>query len=334
MTGFIKVPRDLIEDVFRTPEYDEFHAFLWLVSKAQRRRKTVRFMNELYNLDRAQLVVTTRKTATCWGWSEARVRRCFKKWKEKSLIDCVADAGATIITICNYDEFSGSYRVTDAPTDAPKKENRRTADAPIYKGEREKYGGGRARAREPDSNLPADPEPPPEPPPEGPEPIEARSYRERLLMAMNLDPNTTVTATGKMILGREEMLVAEAWLERDGLPEWVVIEVISEITRGLIKRGHKVPTSVKYFAQPIARYVAEIEHQRNGGANVEHHSNHSADLARRAAANGPMAGHSSASRGGAGSGVVAAAMRSRRRRMEDATRQGVREPEHGSEDGA
>lgn len=154
--GFIAVPRELFDNLIFSPEpFTELQAFIGLVADASWKPRRVRLARGAVDLQRGQLLASTRFLAERWQWPEPRVRRFLtrisgrrandaqndasngaqKETQFDALIDAQATRDGTIITIRNYEVFqkatdSGEGRSgaqndaqketqPDAPTDAP-----------------------------------------------------------------------------------------------------------------------------------------------------------------------------------------------------------------------
>lgn len=102
---------DLLTD---SEPFSRREAWLWLVSEAAWKRHRRRIVGRQIELDRGQLVASTRFIASKWRWSEARVRRFLSALISEQMIDAKTDAGVSVITICKYD----NYQRVSLPSDA------------------------------------------------------------------------------------------------------------------------------------------------------------------------------------------------------------------------
>lgn len=128
MSGFVLIHRSLWDHpAFK--DRVEAASFSWMVSAAAWKPVRVRYKGRVLNLDRGQLAISTRDMAADWGWSESKVRRFLEKLKNEAMIDAHSDAGVTVVTICNYNEYQSHEHRDDAPADAEPTQDRRTADA-------------------------------------------------------------------------------------------------------------------------------------------------------------------------------------------------------------
>jgi len=92
---------------FAASEFSEREAFLWLVSEASWKPRTVRAGRAVVNLERGQLCASIRFMATAWTWSKSRVDRFLKRLEKQDMVRAESGTGQLIITLCNYDEYQG-----------------------------------------------------------------------------------------------------------------------------------------------------------------------------------------------------------------------------------
>lgn len=128
MSGYVLIHRKLWEHpAFR--DFAEAAAFAWMISQAAWQESRVRYKDRAITLARGQLSISCRDASKRFGWTEAKVRRFWERLKNEAMIDALTDAGVTVITLCNYDEYQASAHTDDAPSGTPPTHRRRTADA-------------------------------------------------------------------------------------------------------------------------------------------------------------------------------------------------------------
>ena len=103
---------------------------MWMIGEASfanRQVGTTIANNRRVVLDvpRGSFVGAPGLLASAWKWHELRVRRFLARLEKHEMIRRATDAGATVITICNYDKFQAIRRPTDAQTDGQETFNRR-----------------------------------------------------------------------------------------------------------------------------------------------------------------------------------------------------------------
>lgn len=123
-------------------------AWIWLLSEAAWKPHRRRIMGRQIELARGQLAASYRFMASKWRWSEARVRRFVSGLISEAMVDAKADAGLTVITICNYNKYQRVSLPDDAmpesDVDAGATQERRKVEDKEYK---ELDGGGEARGQ-------------------------------------------------------------------------------------------------------------------------------------------------------------------------------------------
>jgi hypothetical protein len=117
--GFIAVSRGIFDHpIFADEPFTEREAWLWLVEQAVWRDTRARVGRSMVELKRGQCAFAARFMAQKWRWSEARVRRFFKRLTGDAMMVVQPTRNATLITICNYDKYQGERQADDAQTDA------------------------------------------------------------------------------------------------------------------------------------------------------------------------------------------------------------------------
>lgn len=133
MSGFYLMYRGWQDNpVFGGPKREPFcrrSAWVWLIEHAVFATTTVLIGGRPVELRRGQLSYSLRDLASQWGWAEARVRRWCVSLASAKMIECVTDAGRTIITICNYEKYQDRPSAGDAEDAASMTHRRRTVDA-------------------------------------------------------------------------------------------------------------------------------------------------------------------------------------------------------------
>lgn len=115
--------------VFGREIFSRRDAWVWLIEHAAFRPTKVGLGKKTIDVNRGQLCYSLRYLARAWGWDDARVRRFIGRAMDEGMVACVADAGQSLITICNYEAYQNFSCVADAPTDAPTTQARRSNDA-------------------------------------------------------------------------------------------------------------------------------------------------------------------------------------------------------------
>jgi len=140
MSGFFTVDRRMFDHpMFKPEKYCERAAWLWLLREAQWTAGKVRVGRAVVSLERGQLAHSRRFIARAWGWDESAVRRFIERLKKHGAIDPQTTHDATIITICNYDEYQLGRPTEEHQPDQQTTHNRPATD-PKYKKEIKEEG--------------------------------------------------------------------------------------------------------------------------------------------------------------------------------------------------
>lgn len=128
-------------DIFKHPlleegmPYSRREAWIWLIAEASYKPRRVLIAGKMHDVQRGELVVSTRYLATAWRWNHSAVRRFLDALKatqqrhtsdtandtaDGPMIDTQSGTGITRITICNYDRYQPNSKLTDTPSGAAK----------------------------------------------------------------------------------------------------------------------------------------------------------------------------------------------------------------------
>ncbi len=109
MSGYISLPRAIFDDTtFKDEVLSEREAYLWMLMEARWKGGSKRLGAGIYELERGQLATSVRFLAQAWKWSKSRVDRYLGRLERARRITVRSGTGASVITICNYDEHQGS----------------------------------------------------------------------------------------------------------------------------------------------------------------------------------------------------------------------------------
>lgn len=123
--------------VFRDQPKTEREAWIWMLSEASWRDRSVRAGDHVVALRRGQLVGSLRFCAKSWDWHDSKVRRFLARLQKHALIEVATDAGVSIITICKYDIYQGEI----TPVERTATRQRRSSEAKENKDERKRKEG-------------------------------------------------------------------------------------------------------------------------------------------------------------------------------------------------
>ncbi|MCA0961168.1 hypothetical protein [Salipiger bermudensis] len=122
--GTFSVSRGLWDHAaFKREKFTEREAWIWMLGEASWKGRVTRAGDLVVPLERGQLVLSSRFAAKCWGWTDSKVRRFIERLQKLEMVSAKTDAGVTVITICNYDDYQGGGAASDA---GPTQDRRRT----------------------------------------------------------------------------------------------------------------------------------------------------------------------------------------------------------------
>jgi hypothetical protein len=128
--GLFAVDRGVFEHrMFANEPYTEREAWMWLISEAAWKAKSIRTPHGMVRVERGQLVHSQRFLAAKWQWDRSRVRRFFELLESEKMIaqerpsfDPAKGPASTQqkaqktaqLTICNYEKYQFG-----GPSDGP-----------------------------------------------------------------------------------------------------------------------------------------------------------------------------------------------------------------------
>jgi hypothetical protein len=136
--SFYRMQRGWMEKgIFEREPFDRRSAWMWLIEHAA--------FAPHNGIERGQIRASYRFLAMAWRWSEPKVRRWIAAAEKAEMIRCVADAGKSLITICNYGKYQLPLHVADALPDTHPTQPRRVADANYKEGKKDSVADATAR---------------------------------------------------------------------------------------------------------------------------------------------------------------------------------------------
>lgn len=117
--GYIKWYRKAEDNpALQCEQFDELHAWLWLVEKANFKRVTIRFDGGYKTLQRGQLLTSGRQLSKTWGWGRNRVSSYLDLLQKNGMITTNRASNGTIITIENYSVYQSTSATSDTTIEA------------------------------------------------------------------------------------------------------------------------------------------------------------------------------------------------------------------------
>lgn len=139
MSGFYLMHRGWQDSpIFGREPFSRRDAWVWMIEQAAYAERDINIAGKTVTVKRGQFSSSLRFMAKAWEWDEAKVRRFLSRAQKEKMIDASTDAGQTVITICNYDEYQPSKNATDAAGDAEATQQRRGSDAKYKQGKQGK----------------------------------------------------------------------------------------------------------------------------------------------------------------------------------------------------
>ncbi|MBK3798267.1 hypothetical protein GAY33_03270 [Azospirillum brasilense] len=139
MSGFYLMHRGWrANPVFKDEPYTEREAWEWIIENSAWKPTRVRIKSVVVDVRRGQLAASLRFMAEAWQWQNPRVSRFLTRLEKEGMIECIADAGVTVITVCNYEQYQSPASFTDTPVDAAPMQDRYSSDAKKKEGNKDK----------------------------------------------------------------------------------------------------------------------------------------------------------------------------------------------------
>lgn len=135
---YIKTYRKCLNnEIFKEKPFDRWHAFEYLMLRAQRFPIDIVIKGQPIHLDVGQLIEGEETMAEKWGWSRGKVRRFLELLVNRGMITKNGTANGTVITIENYTlyqcgepEDSTSDSTSHSTSKKKVKESKRNSFAP------------------------------------------------------------------------------------------------------------------------------------------------------------------------------------------------------------
>lgn len=112
--GYIKWYRKAeTNPALKCEKFDELHAWLWLVERANYKRTTIRFNGGYKTLQRGQLWTSIRELANTWKWGVHKVMRFLELLEKNEMIRRVSNVDGTLLTIEKYSDYQDTANTND-----------------------------------------------------------------------------------------------------------------------------------------------------------------------------------------------------------------------------
>jgi len=130
--GYIKWYRKAeTNPALKCEKFDELHAWLWLVERANYKRTTIRFNGGYKTLQRGQLWTSIRELADTWSWGVHKVMRFLELLEKNEMIRRVSNVDGTLLTIEKYSDYQDSGNTYDNTTNTNSNTNSNADGTPL-----------------------------------------------------------------------------------------------------------------------------------------------------------------------------------------------------------
>ena len=104
--GYIKLHRKIWDtEILNQERFDRLSAWLWLISHANYKEKSVMIRGNMYKVQRGQMITSIRKLSEIWQWNPRTVMRFLSLLETEKMITRTSTSTATLITVCNYSKY-------------------------------------------------------------------------------------------------------------------------------------------------------------------------------------------------------------------------------------
>ena len=118
--GTFNIARSIWEHpVFRPAKFTDTQAFMWLVSEASWKPRTIRDKTFVIELGRGELTHSLRFMANKWQWKHDAVKRFLLRLEKHDMIRVSNATGQNVVSICNYDEYQAKPKSTTTVSATP-----------------------------------------------------------------------------------------------------------------------------------------------------------------------------------------------------------------------
>ena len=224
MTGYVAIHRQIFDStIFRRERFTEREAWVWLIAEAAWQDRRKRSGRVVVDLKRGQLAHSRRFMAKAWRWHDSKVYRFLEKLSLENMlkIEPLANHEASIITICNYDNYQPE-RTTAEPATEPAANQRRTKLEEVNNLKTVVVGGEPLVSRE------------------------AINLANEVAIACGHDPEFVPPSW-----------MNAAWTVQNWINEgWPPAAILAACQESMAKKRDGPPSNITYFEKPIAKFIA------------------------------------------------------------------------------
>ena len=119
--GYIKIEYSCLEsDLFHEDKFDKLHAWIDLVSMAEKEEKSILLNGKPQTIKEGETLISIRNLASRWGWGKHKVELFLKSLSQRNMIDIKSEKSSSILCIIDYNSIMGTPEGT--PKGTPKNE--------------------------------------------------------------------------------------------------------------------------------------------------------------------------------------------------------------------
>lgn len=119
--GYIKIEYSCLEsDLFHEDKFDKLHAWIDLVSMAEKEEKSILLNGKPQTIKEGETLISIRNLASRWGWGKHKVELFLKSLSQRNMIDIKSEKSSSILCIIDYNSIMGT------PEGTPKKQDKET----------------------------------------------------------------------------------------------------------------------------------------------------------------------------------------------------------------
>ena len=119
--GYIKIEYSCLEsDLFHEDKFDKLHAWIDLVSMAEKEEKSILLNGKPQTIKEGETLISIRNLASRWGWGKHKVELFLKSLSQRNMIDIKSEKSSSILCIIDYNSIMGTPEGT--PQGTPKNE--------------------------------------------------------------------------------------------------------------------------------------------------------------------------------------------------------------------
>jgi len=139
MEGYILLHRRVLAHyAFENERMSKREAWIWLLLQASYSPHKTLYKGKIITVDRGQIPTSFRKLSEEWKWSHNTVGAYLARLEQEGMLTQKTDHGFLVITICNYERYQNTKKLTDTHPDQTLTTDCPVTDTNIIKGNKNK----------------------------------------------------------------------------------------------------------------------------------------------------------------------------------------------------